>query len=407
MTLYRRTAGVYTALNFSAVLRREAGVYVVAKEALVRGSGAYANSWRADGPPPAPISLTSVAANGGTVTVGWAYAANVEADYNRVEVQAPGDTARNATNYAGLSQVRTGYAHGVSVPLEARTVDNGGQVSAWTAVPTVSAISALPGAASISNFAWERTNQRFIIQWTDPGNPYGDISAVRVYYRNSGEGTWTLHSEYGTAGGLRTVYMAGRGWDVLAQAFVRVINNAGYADSAVVTAWTPPQPGTEKIINCVLGDSWGFTAGAYREDGTVRMGMFSTTPWGNHYGMYFYGTNGLWNLGHGWPAFSGEIFMVRSGVEGFTGTVFFYPHGYNTKPATTPGGNGLTWASTSQFGGADASGWESIPVDVLSSIADGGTRGIGIYTPELLQSYYKVFKGPALNGLAGQIKLRY
>ena len=167
------------------------------------------------------------------------------------------------------------------------------------------------------------------------------------------------------------------------------------------------QPGTEKIINAYIGDSWGFNAGAYRNDGTVRMGQFSTTPWGNHYGMYFYGPNVLWNAGHGWAANSGEIFMIRSGVEGFTGTVFFYPHGYDTPPASAPGGNGLTWASTSQFAGSGASGWEAIPADTLASIANGGTRGIGIYTPELFQSHYKVFLGPALNGLGGQIKLRY
>ena len=240
MPSYVRSGGIYQLQDFNEVLRRDAGVYSIMQEALVRNGGIYKQAWRADGPPPAPTSLSATAANGGIVYVAWAYPANSENDYNRVEVQVAGDTARIGTTYPTTTQQRTGYAHGASVALQARTVDNAGNVSAWTTVPTATALNALPGAASISNFGWERGNQRFIIQWTDPGNPYGDISSVQVWYRNSAEGTWTNHSNYGTAGGLRTVYMAGRGWDIDTYAFVRVVNAAGYTDSGVVGAWTPP-----------------------------------------------------------------------------------------------------------------------------------------------------------------------
>ena len=401
-----RSGGVYKNVDFYNFYQRFGGAYVRMDELYVRNAGAYKLAWRADGPPPAPTSLSASAANGGIVNVGWAYAANPENDYNRVEVQQPGDIARIGTNYAGTTQQRTGYAHGAGVSLQARTVDNSGQISAWATVPGVTALNALPGAASIQNFWFDGTNFQF--QWYDPGNPYGDISAVQVFYRNVtlNEG-WTHHSTWGTAGGLRQVTLLGRGWDGLHAAFVRVVNNAGYTDSTIASQWAPPMPGTEKTIAAYVGDSWGYNAGAYRNDGTVRQGQFSTTPWGPHYGMFFYGSYNLWALGHGYQANYGEIFMIRNGSEGFAGTVWFEPHGYADPPAANPSGLDMLWPSVSSFSGFDASGWEAIPTGVLGAIANGSAQGIGIWTPSLSQGEYRVFKGPSLNGFAGVIKLNF
>lgn len=406
MPLYRRTSGIYTALNFSGVLRREAGVYAVSKEAFVRSGGSYQQVWRADGPPPAPTGLTSTAANGGTVTVGWAYPANAENDYNRVEVQQPGDTARYGTNYAGTSQVRTGYSHGASVPLEARTVDNGGQVSAWTAAPTVTALNALPPAAALTAFFWDGSNWH--IRWNDPANPYGDLSTMQAYIRNNAEGNWTLVGSYGYTGQAnREVTVAGRGWDTLHHTFVRSINNAGYTDTGVASQWTPPQPGTEKVFAPDEGNSYAHAAGAYRDDGTVRQGQFAPTPMGNHFGLYFYGTK-LYNGGHGYAPVSGDIFLMRSGTEGFTGPVFFTGHGYAVNPRTIPNGDGHSqWTSTSEFAGSGASAWEPLPAGCLSMIGSGVTKGVGMWTFNTFQSNYKVFLGPAHNGFAGVIRLRW
>lgn len=406
MTAHVRSGGVYKNVDFHGAYERASGVYSVLDEIWVRNSGAYKLAWRADGPPPAPTSLSSSAVNGGYINVGWAYAANVENDYNRVEVQQPGDIARIGTNYAGTTQQRSGYAHGAGVSLQARTVDNGGQVSAWATVPGVTALNALPGAAAIQNMWFDGTN--FQLQWYDPGNPYGDISAVQVFYRNATvEGGWTFHSQWSTAGGLRQVTLAGRGWDGHHQAFVRVINNAGYTDSALAGVWAPPMPGTEKTIAAYVGDSWGYNAGAYRNDGTVRAGQFSATPWGPHYGMFFYGDWNLWNLGHGYQANYGYIFMIRNGSEGFSGNMFFEPHGYGTPPGANPSGLNMLWSSEGEFQGFDASRWEPIPTGVLGAIANGSAQGMGIWTPSLLQSNYKVFKGPALNGLAGVVRLGF
>jgi hypothetical protein len=406
MTLYRRTSGVYTALNFSGVLQRANGVYGVAQEALVRSGGVYQNVWRADGPPPAPINLTSGAANGGTVTVGWAWAANIENDYNRVEVQQPGDIGRTNTAYALNAQQRGGYGHGASVALVGRSVDNGGQVSAWTPFPTVTALNALPPAAVFTNLDW--INSAWTIKWNDPANPYGDISAIQVYIRNNAEGSWTLAGSYGYTGQTgRTITTPGRGWETLHHVFIRVVNNAGYTDSNTASQWTPPQPGTEKSIGPDEGNSFAYAANAWRDDGTVRQGMFAPTPMGLHFGCYFYGSK-LYDAGHGYAPVSGEIVMMRSGTEGFTGSVYFTGHGYGTNPRTNPTGDGQPgWTSSSQFGGSGATAWESLPAGMLSGIGSGVTKGVGIFTFSSFQSDYKVFLGPAHNGFAGAIKLRW
>src|SRR6478609_6095772 len=99
MTLYVRSDGIYLPVNFDNLTRREGGVYAKYNELLVRESGTYKSVWRSNGPPPAPIGLTTSAVNGGKVNVSWSYASNPENDYLRVEVQQFGDTARLSTNY--------------------------------------------------------------------------------------------------------------------------------------------------------------------------------------------------------------------------------------------------------------------------------------------------------------------
>jgi hypothetical protein len=292
------------------------------------------------------------------------------------------------------------------VVLQARTVDNGGQTSAWVSVPSTTAINVLPQPANFHAFYWGGAD--LVFSWNDPANPYGDAGNVQLWYRRDDEGSWTLGATHGYAGTTNRVWtLPGRGYDALHHAFVRTFNNAGYTDTPVRSTWTPPAPGTEKTIAALVGDSWGYAAGAFRGDGTVRQGQFSPTPHGLHYGMFFYGTNALWNLGHGHAAASGEIFMVRHGVQGFTGTVWFDPHGYGGVPSSAPASLGMAWPSVSEFAGTDASAWEPIPGGTLWGIASGVVQGMGIWTPSTLQSLYKVFKGPSLNGFAGVVRLRW
>jgi hypothetical protein len=404
VSLWVRSGGVYRNVDFDDLYRRDGGVYQKFKELYVRNAGTYKLAWRADGPPPAPTSLAATAANGGIINTSWAWPANAENDYNRVEVQQVGDIGRISTNYAGTTQQRSGYANGSSVQLQARTVDNGGQVSAWVNFPAVSTVNALPGAANVSAFWWDGAN--FQVQWTDPGNPYGDISAVQVYYRNDAEGSWTLGGTYGTAGGLRQVALPGRGWDRLNHVFVRVVNAAGYTDSNIRSVWTPPQAGTSKLLVPHEGNSFAYTANAYRNDGTVRQGQFSATPMGTHFGLWFYGDQ-LYNAGHGYAPVSGRIFMIRDGVQGFTGPLFFTGHPYGWNPGVAPTGAGTGWTSTGVYAGADASDWEPIPSGVLASIASNEVKGIGIFTFSTAQSNYRVMLGPQWNAYAGIIELTW
>ena len=94
MTLYVRSGGVYQPVGFNNYFQRHGGVYNKCQELFVRAGGQYQRVWLADGPPPEPVGLSAVAANGGTIKVAWGYQANDENDYNRVEVQQVGDIGR-------------------------------------------------------------------------------------------------------------------------------------------------------------------------------------------------------------------------------------------------------------------------------------------------------------------------
>ena len=247
---------------------------------------------------------------------------------------------------------------------------------------------------------------RFQINWTDPGNPYGDISAVQVWYRLESEGTWTLGGNFGTAGGARSTTLANRGYDTVHVAFVRVVNAAGYTDAPAWSIWTPPAPGTVKTITAHDGQSYAFAAAAWRNDHSVRQGMFSPTPMGLHFGLLFYGDE-LVHACHGYAPVSGDIFMIRNGTEGFTGPLYFTGHNYGWNPAPAAPTGQIGWTSISQFAGADASGWEPLPSSFLNAMAAGIVRGVGLFTFSDFQSNYKVFKGPYSNALAGVINLRW
>jgi hypothetical protein len=229
---------------------------------------------------------------------------------------------------------------------------------------------------------------------------------MQVFIRNANEDWVLAWSGSYTGGGGRLIQTAGRGWDIANYAFVRVFNSAGYADSNVAGQWTPPAPGTEKVVGSFEGNSWAFAAGAYRHDGTVRQGQFTPTPMGLHFGLFFYGDE-LYNVSHGYPAQSAEILMIRNGTEGFTGPVNFTGHGYGWNPGVAPTGDGNGWVSQSDFAGADASYWEPLPIGLLQGFAAGTSKGVGIFTFSAFQSNYKVFKGPQINGFAGAIRLRW
>jgi hypothetical protein len=427
MTLFVRSGGVYQPVKKDGLTDRWQGAYYRQRELFVRNGGVYKSVYRMDGPPPPPSSVTVTARNGGYLTVNWTWADNPENDYLGMAIQEFGEVDRLISGYPDTSQLRGDYAHGQPIYLQAASVDYAFNYSEWVGVtaagaggdppPTYEppptggggevAINVLPQPAVFTNMDW-LTSGSWHVVWNDPANPYGDISEMQVHTRLHDGGAWQMFGSYpwtGQAG--REVWVPGFAWDAVHDILIRTVNAAGYADTNVGSNWTSPQPGTEKNIGPDEGNSFGFAAGAWRDDGTVRQGAFSPTPWGLHVGAFFYGTK-LWEAGHGYQPTSGEIFMMRSGSEGFTGPVFFSGHAYTVNSRGWPNYGGQPgWVSQSQFAGSGASGWEPLPLQMLQGISSGYTRGIGIFTDNPAQGNYKVFLGPAHNGYAGAVKLRW
>ena len=270
----------------------------------------------------------------------------------------------------------------------------------------MTALNALPPAAVFTNFDWIGSTWR--IRWNDPANPYGDISSMQVYIRNNAEGGWTLVGTYGYTGGVgREVTAAGRGWETLHHAFIRVINNAGYTDSNVGSQWTPPAPGTEKNIGPDEGNSFAMRGQRLARRRHCSSGHVLADPDGSSLRLFFYGSK-LYDAGHGYPPVSGEIFMMRDGVQGFTGYCVLHRTRLRHEPS-----RGVRPATVMPVGLPRASSvGPARPLGAAACRCSGGhgfRRDEGCRHLHLLvfQSDYKVFLGPAHNGFAGVIGLRW
>ncbi len=402
-SLYVRDGGIQKLIGPSKLLRKVGGVWQILGSSLkVKVAGAQVSTWTANSPPPAPTGLGAVPVNGGKINTSWAYPTNLENDYASVEVEQISSIGRAVTAHPTTTQQRTGYAHGVSIPLQARSVDTSGLMSAWVALPVVTTINALSGGATGVYPSWNGTS--FTVAWTNPGNPYSDITAVEVY-KSSG-GAYTLAHTEAYVGGLRTASIASSASDTLHSFKVRVVNSAGFVETAPISLWSPPAPGTVKNILADAADTWAFTLGAWRNDGSVRSGQFDNYPMGMNVGLFFYGTK-LWEACHGYTPIKGEIFMQRNGSQGFSGNLNFHGHGYMVKPAGQPGRGAVDWTSTSEFLGSGVSSWEIMPQSARESIAWPTLRGFGIHTDLTYQSEYRHFWGPANVGAAGQVRLTF
>jgi len=406
MTLFVRAAGVYRPVAIDNLFQRSEGVYSKVSELKVKSSGGYRSAWRENVAPPAPINLFSTAEGGGVINVYWAWATNPDDDYSRVEVQEVGDVARIPTDYPEVYQRRTGYTEGQGVYMQVRTIDHAGLASPWGTIGGVTARYSHPGIATMTGVGWNGT--AFVVNWTAGDNAYGDPTDARLMCKTQAESTWTQVGPplATSAGQPHSVIAPVRTWDANHFFYVQTMTSWAMTNSIAVNRWAPPVTGTEKTITPYSADSYAFTPNIWLNDGKVRQGQFSPTPHGLHFGMFFY-DDLLYNASHGHPAVSGDIFMIREGEQGFPGTVFFEGHAYRSRPSATPTGSGVTWPSTNQFTGADASAFEALPASFLQSVAVGTTKGVGIYTASEAQTNYKVFKGPSTHGSAGMIRLRW
>ena len=439
MTTYVRSGGVYRPVDYNGVLDRRNGVYSRSKEMFVKNGGTYKSVWRADTPPPPPTNLTAVAMNdaSGTIHVEWAWQPNYEYDYLRVEVQEPGDVRRYPTAFPETSQNRSGYSHGQSVMLQARTVDLGGNVSPWVQFGPVQALSVPPGPPGAPVVYWNGST--LMASWSNPGNPHGDIYKQEVHVQTSWSDTdYTIaYSGPFVSGpqGPVSVFLA---WDKLHRVRVRLFGGVSqtyiweqWTDSQWTYWWTPPAPGTTKEVGSAGGDTFIYRpsfGSVYHFDGKVRQGVYwapaaDPSGEGQAMGIWVYGIGPAnaasalpeacncrdANWGYGYPPVSGEVFMMRDGANGAPGNLSFYAHGYRTLPGglSSPPGNGITWASIHTYDTPGATGWEPLPRAFLDTIANGTTLGLGIHTSNRDPSAIREMLSSQINYMAARIMLHW
>jgi hypothetical protein len=440
MALYVRSGGTYRPVNYDGLFDRWQGVYYKQRELYVKDAGQYKLAWRADTPPPPPTNLTAVAMNdaSGTIHVEWAWQPNYEYDYLRVEVQEPGDIRRYPSAFPETSQNRSGYVHGQSVTLQARTVDQGGNVSPWVQFGPVSVLSVPPGPPGAPFLYWNGST--LMAEWDNPGNPHGDIYKQELMVETSYYGTdqWTVMYSGPFVPGHQGPVSAFMAWDKLHRAKVRLYGGVSqtyiweqWTDSQPATWWTPPAPGTTKEVGSAGGDTFIHrpTFGSvYHFDGKVRQGVYwapeaDPSGQGEAVGIWVYGigphnaASALpeacncreSNWGYGYPPISGEVFMMRDGANGAPGNLSFYAHGYRFLPGglPLPPGNGITWASTNTYATPGATAWEPLPRAFLDTIANGTTQGLGIYTSNRDPSAHRQMLSSQIDGQAARILLHW
>lgn len=404
---YVKQAGAWSALNFTGVKFKQAGAWGVGAALYVKDAGIWKPSWAANAPPPDPTSVAAVALNGGGATVSWVWPGNAENDYDRVRVeqQVNGGAwgSMQETLYSAQTQSRTGLTHGYTYKYRVATRDTAGLLSNWVESNTISAINTGPAGASITNVTWDSGGDRFQVFWTDPGNPYSDITDVDLYAKHSAE-SYVKISDFGYAGGARSAYVSRRAWDNLHSFFVRVISPGGTTDSNVWQAWSPPQPGTVKTITPQGSDTWTQAQG-WRNTAYLFQGRWDET-YEKQAGYLFYGTQ-LADACHGFTPSVVSITMRRYGSFGESGKLDYYFHGYLSEPAGSPGLiTGSYWPSWNTYFGDDE--WEDpIPSSNYGAIVSGAYRGIALWKDSTNVYYYRHMYGPSNYANAGKIKISF
>ena len=383
-------------------------------------------------PPPPPTNLTAVPWNdaSGTIHVEWAWQPNYEYDYLRVEVQEPGDIRRYPTNVPETSQNRSGYTHGQSVMLQARTVDIGGNVSPWVQFGPVTALSVPPGPPGTPVLYWNGST--LMATWSNPGNPHGDIHTQELMVQTDwGDTSWVIKYSGPFVPGPQGPVSVFLEWNKPHRVKVRLHGGVSqtyifeqWTDSQIAYWWTPPAPGTTKEVGCYYGDTFLYRPGGYSTyhfDDRVRQGVYwpiaddYPSGSGEAIGIWTYSDdlteacngNDYFQFGYGYPPVSGEVFMMRDGSNGAPGNLFFYAHNYVHAPGDRPVGNGITWPSTYTYNTPGATAWEPLPRAFLDTIANGTTRGLGIHTSNRDPSAFKQMLSPYYDYQAARIRLHW
>jgi hypothetical protein len=417
MSLLRRVAGTYEEVDYSGLYRRTGGTYIFADEVLRRVSGIYQQVWRKDGPPPDPTGVGSVAANGLSVTTSWTWPANAEADYDKARVERrtyPGGAwgTMIQTSYPTASQARIDHTNGVQYQYRVQFVDLAGNASEWVEAAAVTAFNGAPATPTISVPASSWSGGNFTVTVGSISSPYNDVSNVSIYRRGVGGGAWTLvHSAAYTAASIAPA-IAQLGYDTYHEFYATVTCPGGTATSAIATVYSRPSPGTIKYVNAVSAQTFLSDDGFWAPSGYAVYNRAAQGAWdpssSRHTGCWFYGT-GIVDACRGHIPSAAQIYMMRSGSLGTTGTAQLWGHGYTTKPAGSPGTGiaGTNITTVENFNGTDATAWETLTLGHRSSMTDGTIKGFLVYTASTT-SYPRVFKGPVRDDAsAGQIALTF
>ena len=409
MTLYVKKGSAWQAVGFDDLSVKVSGTWRVPVHVYVKTSGIWRPQvWAANVAPPSPASVTATRLNGGQARVQWTWPPNPENDYDEAQIEmATGSGAfvpQINVNHPTVTWTKSGLTHGVNYTFRIRSKDDSGKFSGYVTAATISALDQLPGIPVINSVTWGTS--AFTVNWSNPGNPESDITAVQVFAKESSEvGMEMVHSE-AWVGGSRSRVVPNRAYDRLHSFRINVVSPGGTSQSPVVTSWSPPAPGTTKNILCVDAGSYSYGAGTWTiADDHVRQGRLNATT-GLYFGGFFYGAN-LYNACHGHTPVASSILMIRAAALGNNGNAAFVGHGYQTKPTGAPGTLGTPWVGTGIYDSADASQYETIPIGMAAMMADGTLRGFGVYHASTSPELYRVWRGPDSVGTAGTIRLEW
>lgn len=413
MSINVKRSGAWSAdVGYYDVFRKNSGgTWVNAEEVLRKVSSSWQQVWRKDGPPPSPTGVGASSANGGTNTITWTWTANSEADYNLAEVEVSTNgginfTSMATTAYPTASQVRTGAVNGQSYIYRVRFKDNGGNYSGWVSSPSITGKDVNPSTPVVTVAASDwNVGGTFDVTISNIASAWGDVSNVSLYRRPAGGGGWTLVSSTGYTAASKVVNVSHLGYDTYHEFYATVTNLAGTSSSTVKSVYSRPTAGAVKSVACSNVHTRSVTNGVWRTDAyEARTGQFDGT-WGIQMGLFFYGTALEDNCRGHIPA-SVQLFLIRNGNNGNTGTVDIYGHGYSSRPSGAPslvGGTGFT--SVGVYAGTDASAWETAPNLYETYIMNGTVKGFALWHNSTSSTLYRVFRGPDTNGFAGAVNL--
>lgn len=164
----------------------------------------------------------------------------------------------------------------------------------------------------------------------------------------------------------------------------------GTADT-VTTPSNPTTPSFSITRNSGSGDTYRPNYSAWRGDGTVRQGFYSS--YGNNFGYWFFPAD-LSTTVTGKTISKIEVTLTRLGTSGDgTGTFTIWAHGYTSKPGGIPTRlAGVSYTASFTRGQTRTI---TLPSSFHTLFSNGSAKGIGLYTSSTSSTQYGSFDDSA------------